>query len=121
MNYSTAPIGWGFHPTPKAEFERAHIERLDCEERAKRMHRQTAAAHTAESRKKAIAARRAAFRGQDRCMHFQFAMWACAHAIQHDTQPSAQLIRETFGVSLTTAYAFLADLKKAANRVQEQQ
>jgi len=115
------PPGWGFHATPKAEFERAHVERVDREERAKRMRRQTAAARSTESRQKAIAARRAAFRGQDRCMHFQFALWAAAHGIKHDAPPSAQAIRETFGVSRTTAYAFLADLKKAANRVQEQQ
>lgn len=120
MNGSTTPIGWGFHSVPKEEFDRADAERRDRDERIKRLRRQTAAAHSDESRKKAIAARRATFRGQDRCMHFQFALWAAAHAIKHDGPPSAKAVREKFGVSVTTAYHFLADIKKAANRLQEQ-
>jgi hypothetical protein len=111
------PAGWGFHSMPKEEFERVSALRRENEDRRRR---QTAAAHSAESRKKAIAARRATFRGQDRCMHFQFALWAAAHAIKHDAPPSAKAVRETFGVSATTAYLFLADLKTAADRLKDE-
>jgi hypothetical protein len=113
------PVGWGFHDTPKEEFDRVSAQRRNHDERAERMRRQTAAARTAENRKKAIAARRATYRGQDRCMHFEFALWTAGYAIAHDAQPSASAVRDRFGVSLTTAYAFLADIKKAANRLQE--
>lgn len=106
------PLGWGYAPQPRSEFERAReIER----EVARRMGRQVSAMQRRDARMQAVASRKASMGGRDRQLHMRFALWAKTEAATTGRWPTARAVHETFGVSLNTAYAFLADFDAALN------
>lgn len=109
------PVGWGYAPQPKDEFDRARAEERA---RAEHMARQTAGLRHREARMQAAASRRASTRGKDRQLHMRVALWLQRTIATEGAWPTARRLHETFGVSLGSAYAFRADFEIAIRETQ---
>ena len=110
------PPGWGFHASPKSEFDRACIEVRAETERMQREHR----AREREKEKQERATRRSYRSARMRCLHFEFALWMFEFTASKGCDPTTREIQDTFGVSGPTAYGFINDFHRALARRQEQ-
>lgn len=110
------PPGWGFHATPKGEFDRACVEMHMETERMRREHR----ARQRERAKQERAALRNYRASRMRCMHIEFALWMFEFTASKGCDPTTRDVQDTFAVSGPTARGFINDFHRALARRQEQ-